>query len=517
MGMDRPRVLLSEASSLTAREFVTVLGQAGIDVEVVSASSLPIARFSRWCKAVHRVQAPSTDATGYLHAVDALMASGRFVALLPTHEQAWLFAVGGHLLPNSPVAVASAEAFDRVESKVAFARAIDEVGLVQPAWHSVQREEDLDVLGFPVWVKAAFSTAGRGVRNARDHAQALAAWRELSAEAIGEVMVQAPASGRYAQVQGLFDHGRLFAAAVSEQLAIGAGGSAAARLSVDHPLAVDALSRFGAHLEWHGGLDLDYFHRDGAPQFIECNPRITEPGNAAAAGVNLPRLMIALATGDERLPETPAITRPGVRTRSTLAIAIGAAERVGTRRAIVAAIGRAVSRRPPLQSSTEVLTPVVADPPSLIPLLIAAASVLARPSNVTKLAGDIVRSYGSQRTRSRPSSRRPNATRRTSQSPGRYESAVQHECHPGAPARLAPQDHALTHWRHSRQRTSVSTPLLSETVGHAGPGQRRAGAVNRADRARSSSTPQAVTSAECAQAGFRGTDSRLVQQDGSGR
>ena len=392
--MSRLRVLLSEASSLTAREFVTVLGSRGVDVEAVTASSLPLARFSRWCKAVHRVAAPSVDPVGYLRAVDGLMASGRFVALLPTHEQAWMFAVGRELLPNAPVAVAAAEAFGRVESKLAFARSLDEVRLPQPAWQPVEHEDDLDALGFPVWVKAAFSTAGRGVRRARDHAQALEAWRELSTEGLGEVMVQASAAGSYAQAQGLFDQGRLIAAAVSEQLAVGAGGSAAARLSAAHPLVVDALSRLGAHLKWHGGLDLDYFHRDGVPQFIECNPRITEPGNAAAAGLDLPRLMIALTTGAAAPPDAPTIARPGVRTRSTMAIAIGAAETIGTRRAIVAALARAGFRRPPLQGSAEVLTPIIADPPSVIPLLVATGTVLAAPAKVTRLARDTVNAYG---------------------------------------------------------------------------------------------------------------------------
>lgn len=83
-----------------------------------------------------------------------------------------MFAVGRDLLPHSPVAVAPAEAFSRVESKLAFARSIDELDLPQPAWHPVARAEDLDALGFPVWVKAAFSTAGRGVRHARDHRMA---------------------------------------------------------------------------------------------------------------------------------------------------------------------------------------------------------------------------------------------------------------------------------------------------------------------------------------------------------
>ena len=321
------------------------------------------------------------------------MASGRFDALLPTHEQAWLFAVGRDLLPDAAMAVADAQAFDQVASKVAFARTCDAAGLGQPPWHPVRDVPDLDVLGFPVWVKASFSTAGRGVRRVSDHSQAVDAWRELAAAGMGEVMIQASAPGRYAQVQGLFDHGRMVAAAASEQLAVGAGGSAAARVSADHPLAVDGLARLGEHLGWHGGIDLDYFHQHGRPQFIECNPRIVEPGNAAAAGVDFPRLMVALATGRDRMPDQPLVAKAGVRTRSTMAIALGAAETSGTRRAVLSAIVRAVSRRAPLRASSEVLTPVLADPPSIIAFLFATGTVLARPANVTRLAADTVTTY----------------------------------------------------------------------------------------------------------------------------
>ena len=203
-------------------------------------------------------------------------------------------------------------------------------------------------------------------------------------------MIQQAAVGRYAQVQGLFDEGRMMAAAVSEQLAVGAGGSAAARLSVDHPLAVDALARLGAHLGWHGGIALDYLHSGGRPQFIECNARIVEPGNAAAAGVDLPRLMIALSTGGEPVPARPIVARAGVRTRSSMAIGLGAAETGAPRRAIVGAVAR--SLRP--VASSEVLTPVLADPASVIPFLVATGSVLARPAEVARLAGGAVTGYG---------------------------------------------------------------------------------------------------------------------------
>ena len=392
-------MLLSEGSSLTAREFVAVLGARGIDVEVASPTRRPLASFSRWCRAVRPVPAPGDDPVGYLRALDALLAAGRCTALLATHEQAWLLAAGERYLPHARgrLAVAGAGAFERVQSKISFAALCDELGIPQPAWHEVGCEADLDRVGYPVWVKAAYSTAGRGVRRAATRAEAVSAWRALGGAGPSgdpvKVMVQAPAAGAYRQVAALFDRGRLIAAACSQRIGLGAGGSAAARLSVADPGAVDAVVRLGRELEWHGGLTCDYF-ADGAGRrlFIECNPRTTEPGNAAAAGVDLPSLTIALATGGP-LPRAPLIARAGVRTRSTMALALGAAETRGTRRAVVGALGRALGGRGPLRGSREVLTPVLRDPPGLVPALAAVGAVLVRPGAVADLAGDAVGAY----------------------------------------------------------------------------------------------------------------------------
>jgi len=166
-------------------------------------------------------------------------------------------------------------------------------------------------------VKASYGTAGRAVRQVETREQERQAIRDLSGDG-GPVIGQAPAPGRYGQVQALFEHGRLVAAHTSVGVGAGAGGSAAARLSVDHPAARDYSARLGAYLCWHGGLTLDYFHVDDQPQFIECNPRTVEPANAAQAGVDLPGLTIALSAG-RPLPAQPVIGRPGIRTRGALA------------------------------------------------------------------------------------------------------------------------------------------------------------------------------------------------------
>ena len=67
------QVLLSEASSLTAREHLSVLGPAGIRVEVASGSRPAIARFSRWCRRVVRVPCSADDPRGYLAAIAAVL------------------------------------------------------------------------------------------------------------------------------------------------------------------------------------------------------------------------------------------------------------------------------------------------------------------------------------------------------------------------------------------------------------------------------------------------------------
>ena len=383
-------VLLSESASLTARETLTVLGSDGIRADVLTVGRLPIGRFSRWCRRVIAAPAPGADPLGYLSLVAGLCSAGEYEAVLATHEQAWLFAAGRHLLPaGAPVAVAPAESFDRVAGKVEFAALCDELGVPQPRWWRCDQRPAR--VPYPHWVKASYGTAGRAVRRVHTAEQERQAVDELSRDG-GPVMGQAPAAGEYGQVQALFEHGRLVAAHTSVAIGAGAGGSAAARLSVDHPAAREHAARVGAHLRWHGGLTLDYFHVHGQPEFIECNPRTVEPGNAARAGVDLPRLTIALSQGGP-LPGHPVIGRPGVRTRGALALAIGAAERYRTRAAVLGVLRDCAVRRGETGQAEEVLTPIIRDPLSTVPLAAAAALLVASPGSAAALASGAVRSY----------------------------------------------------------------------------------------------------------------------------
>ncbi|MGH3503561.1 MAG: hypothetical protein ACRDQA_22080 [Nocardioidaceae bacterium] len=163
-------------------------------------------------------------------------------------------------------------------------------------------------------------------------------------------------------------------------------------MSVDHPRVREHVTRLGAHLRWHGGLTLDYLHQAGCPQYIECNPRTVEPGNAAASGVDLPMLTVAISQS-QALPDTPVVGRVGVRTHSAMALMLGAAERTGRRAPALRALISALACRGGYRGSTEVLTPLGADPRSGVVVLMATSQILARPTAVASLATDAVRGY----------------------------------------------------------------------------------------------------------------------------
>lgn len=112
----------------------------------------------------------------------------------------------------------------------------------------------------------------------------------------------------------------------------------------------------GEALAWHGGLSLDDLMADGAPSFIDANPRLAEPGNALAAGLNLPDLLARVSVGAqvEAQPAAPA----GARTRLGLQGLMQAAAKRGRRVDVLRALGPAWLAPEP----TEELLPWREDP-----------------------------------------------------------------------------------------------------------------------------------------------------------
>ena len=137
------------------------------------------------------------------------------------------------------------------------------------------------------------------------------------------------------------------------------------------------LERLVAALEWHGALSMDLIVTDGGPVIIDVNPRLVEPANALAAGVDLVAAMLDVA-GDAPAQER-SLGRAGVRTRQTLLAILGAAEQHGGRGAILREAFNAIFARGDYVGSVEELTPVADDPIAAVPVVAALIASLIHP------------------------------------------------------------------------------------------------------------------------------------------
>jgi hypothetical protein len=368
------RVLLSDGSGLTSRQVATQLGAAGHEVHVVSPDPLCLARFTRHVRRVHAVPAYGHDPFGWLDATLGVLRCGRFDVLLPTQEQVAVLSLEAKRVHELGVAMAVPpfEALCRVQDKIAAHATLAELGLPQPSSMVARSADDLLDLAaaLPAYVKTPIGTATSGVLLVDDRGV-------LSAQA-PPVLVQQPVAGPVAMVQSVFDHGRLLALHANLRTRLGVNGGAAAKRSVHEPMLELHVDRLGAALRWHGALSLDAVLTPAGPVWIDVNPRLVEPGNAWRAGVDL---VDALMT----LRDQPR-GRAGVETRQRLIAILGAAEREGTRRAVLAAALRRAG-------GEEELSPLRRDPSAAIPLVATTAALLARPRMWRKLAGGAVESY----------------------------------------------------------------------------------------------------------------------------
>jgi predicted ATP-grasp superfamily ATP-dependent carboligase len=385
------RVLLSEGSSTSAREAVTVLGLSGHIVEVCDPSRYCLARFSRFVRKFHRCPALRDDAAGFLAFVERLLSSGRFDVLLPTHEQGFLFARARQRLEaRVGLALPGFESYRIAHSKAGFSRLLDELGLPQPATRIVTSADELRAaIRFPCVVKTAVGTASRGVWLVRDDVALEAALLELDASGAftDEVLVQDFVAGATEKAQGVFCRGELLGFHAYRQITAGVGGGEAIKESAIRPQVRAYLAAIGTKLAWHGALSVDYIlpPDDGAsPRLIDCNPRLVEPMAAFLAGVDLVGLLLQISGG--AAPAVAPLGRDGVRTHLAMQALLGCASRGGTRRGILRECWHVLAGSGAYAGSTEELTPVRLDWLAAVPLVMTALVLLAAPRLAVALA-----------------------------------------------------------------------------------------------------------------------------------
>jgi predicted ATP-grasp superfamily ATP-dependent carboligase len=384
------RVLLSEGSSTSSREVVTILGLSGHHVEICDPSPWCISRFSRFVRAFHRSPPLRDNPAAYLAFIEQLVTANRFDVLLPIHEQGFVFArAAGRLCKRVAIALPTFEAYRTAHGKAGFSRLLAELGLPQPSTTIVTSPDQLRAaVRFPAVVKTSVGTASRGiwfVRNPRDLDEAATELVASSAFA-GEVLVQEWIAGATEKAQGVFRRGELLGFHAYRQVAAGVGGGEAIKESVRRPEIREMLDKIGQRLAWHGALSIDYLMpKQGTPPLlIDCNPRLVEPMSACLAGTNLVDLLLAVSLGEARatLPDS----RAGVRTHLAMQALLGCAARGGGRRDLLREGLRLLRSQEPYSHSREELTPASVDWPSVVPVALTMLLLLVWPKSALGLA-----------------------------------------------------------------------------------------------------------------------------------
>jgi hypothetical protein len=386
-----PKILLSEGTSLSAREIITVLGLAGHRVEVCAPLRRCYCSYSKWVRGVRVLPAAGADPGAYARGVREVCARERVDVLLPSHEQAYLFAALRAREPAWPeagtaVPVAPFSAFRRIQTKSALAQTLAGAGLPHPrtslAWSAGELAKQAAALldaGEACVIKVDAGTASVQQR-CLERPEDLRGLERLPYAGGWPAIVQARVRGPLERTQAVFGEGRLLAAHAYRQLRPGLSGGDVVKESVSRPGVVAHLEALGAHLGWHGALSLDYIlegNDPSRPVYLDANPRLVEPVNGWLSGVDLPGRLLAVALG--RGSGALTVGRPGVRTRLGIPGLMERAVATGSRRAVLREAWAQRARRGAYAGTEEELNPGRWDAAAAIPYYGLLAMLLFNP------------------------------------------------------------------------------------------------------------------------------------------
>ena len=413
-------ILLSDGAGLTARQCATVLARAGHRVEALSPAGLCLCRMTRHVRRVHDVPALGRDPSGWLEAALDVAARRGADVLLPVQEQVAVMALARDRIEAAGVATAvpGFAALAQVQDKVSAFRTLARAGVPQPPAVAAATAAEVEaagaglagaglagaglagaglagagLVGWPLFVKMPIGTASAGVRRAGspdELRQVAADYERLGAFGPEGVLVQQPVTGPLAMVQAVFARGELVAFHACQRVREGAAGGSSHKLGLDLPEAREHMAGLGAALGWHGALSADVIIGPDGPRFIDINPRLVEPVNALASGVDLAGALVEVARSGSIQPQPAAA--PGARTHQLLLAVLGAAHQ-GGRRDVARELVQAVLHRGEYRGSREELTPGRGDPLAPLPVMAIALAVLIRPDAWRHFAGGSAGAY----------------------------------------------------------------------------------------------------------------------------
>lgn len=393
------KILLSEGSSLSARQALTALGHKDYIVDVCDPNPYCICRFSKYVRNIYKCPKVGLDPIGYYDFVLQLLQKEKYDVLLPIHEQAFLFSKNQNAISEYVnIAIGDFDNFGILQSKVSFIKLLQELNIPSPQSQFIKTKTELENLTeYPYYIKLAYGTAGFGTWKVENKSKLNIVISELETNGFlsgnSEILVQQAVSGTLSVVQSLFNKGKLVGSHCYQLCSEGVGGSASARIGVNHPNVIKHVSEVGNKLNWHGCFMLDYIYnaQSGTPYYIEANPRPGETMNATLSGFNIVEMLTKLSLNE--LSNKSVELQFGIKTYSLMATLLGIGSRGGSRKEIIFEIIKVLSRSGNYKNSKEELTPIKKDFYSIVPLLFITLKLLVNPSSANEIAAKTIHNY----------------------------------------------------------------------------------------------------------------------------
>jgi predicted ATP-grasp superfamily ATP-dependent carboligase len=328
------RVLVTDGEQRAALAVVRSLGRAGHEVHVASSRVRSLAGSSRWCVASLQVPDPLSQPADYVAAVVSHVEEARIDLLLPVTEPSLVALLPrrdqlhGVMLPFT-----DAETFRRICDKSLMMKSARQLGICVPPQYVLRRASELPAdlpanLRYPVVVKPA-----RSVVESPGGLRKLSVLHAANAKALEEAVHSLPAESFPLLVQGrilgpgvgvfvLLWNGELIAAfshrRLREKPPSGGVSVYCESRDMDDELLARSVTLLQA-FDWKGVAMVEYKvdAESGEAYLMEINGRFWGSLQLAIdAGVDFPRLLVAVALGEATQP--PPDYRPGVRCRWVL-------------------------------------------------------------------------------------------------------------------------------------------------------------------------------------------------------
>jgi len=302
--MKKIKILLSEGSSISSRQALSVFGQAGYHIELCSYEFITMSRFSRYTKKIHKVPRPNLFPAEYIESLLKIVKKNKFDLLIPVQEETFLLARYADKFQNyTNLPIASFESMDQLQSKVKFALLLEKLHIPSPNTQIVSSLKELKAAAMPgYYIKTEYSTASSGLFKIRGNSLD-SIYEDMDVDDYfkkgGRLIVQQPIDGYFEMLAAVFDHGLLKGIHIARRLQEGYKGGATSKFGINRSDVVAYVQKLGKHLNWHGYLALEYLYdpEKSQPLFIDSNPRAVELYTASLNDVDLGKIIVDVALG----------------------------------------------------------------------------------------------------------------------------------------------------------------------------------------------------------------------------